>query len=200
MCVSKVQHVAGLKTSCNWSFNFLTNLTSGNWNFSESVQLQLVVQSFAVGFSSVSVISLVQWTEPLNTTPPQRGGHAAYWQPHHSMKWCKNCNSWQMMERWQWRHNEHPPPQTTMRAHQHHLETVMRAQPPSLIAHHSLTASHALLVTNKSDCDSHHCEILWSNSSTILQARNTKLGELKCHVSSSNTSLKKLDKVRFCTH
>ena len=53
-----------------WSFNFLTNLTTGNWKFSEFVQLQLVVQSFAIGFSLVLVIFSVQWTKPVNTRCP----------------------------------------------------------------------------------------------------------------------------------
>jgi len=55
-------------TSLFRSFHFSTNLATGNRKFSESVQLQPVVWSFAVGFSSVSVIFSVQWTGPANTT------------------------------------------------------------------------------------------------------------------------------------
>ena len=53
---------------------------------------------------------------------------------------------------------------------------------------------------DKSDCDSHGSETLWSNSSTILPARNTKIAELKYHASSFSNVLKELEKVRFCTH
>ena len=65
--VCKVQHMMGRKIGCNQSrpvffqfFNFSTNLTTGNWKFSEFVQLQLVVWSVAVGFSSISVFFSVQ--------------------------------------------------------------------------------------------------------------------------------------------
>jgi len=52
-----------------WSFfDFLSNLWTGNRKFSESVQLQLEVWSFAVGFSSVPVIFSVQSTGPANTS------------------------------------------------------------------------------------------------------------------------------------
>ena len=73
MCVSKVQHMTGWKTGWNRSrplfsvFQFSTNLTTGNQKISEFVQLQLVVQSFAVGFSSILVFFSVQWTGPANT-------------------------------------------------------------------------------------------------------------------------------------
>ena len=62
MCVNKVQHVRGQKTGGNWSrlvflsFDFLTNLATGNQKISEFVQLQPVVWSFAVGFSLILVI------------------------------------------------------------------------------------------------------------------------------------------------
>ena len=49
-------------------FRFSTNLTTGNQKISEFVQLQPAVQSFAVGFSSVSVMFLGQQTGPVNTT------------------------------------------------------------------------------------------------------------------------------------
>ena len=74
MCLCKVQYVMGQKTSCNQSrsvflvFQFSRNLTTGNQKISEFVQLQPVVRSFAVGFSSVSVNFLVQWTGPANIT------------------------------------------------------------------------------------------------------------------------------------
>ena len=48
-------------------FDFLTNLANGNQKISEFVQLQPVVQSFAVGFSSISVFFLVEQTGPVNT-------------------------------------------------------------------------------------------------------------------------------------
>ena len=74
MCVSKVQHMMEQKTGCNWSrpvffrfFNFLTNIATGNRKFSEFVQLQPVVRSFAVGFSSISVFFPVLRTGPANT-------------------------------------------------------------------------------------------------------------------------------------
>ena len=74
MCVSKVQHMTGQKIGCNWSrpvffwfFNFLTNVATGNQRISQFVQLQSVVRSFAVGFSSISVFFLVQQTGPVNT-------------------------------------------------------------------------------------------------------------------------------------
>ena len=44
-------------------------MATGNWTDPNCGQLQLVVHSFAVGFSSVSVIFSVQWTGPANTTP-----------------------------------------------------------------------------------------------------------------------------------
>ena len=50
-----------------WFFKFSTNVATGNWKFSEFVQLQLVVWSFAVGFSSISVFFPVQQTGPVNT-------------------------------------------------------------------------------------------------------------------------------------
>ena len=68
MCMSKVQHTMGRKTRFFWSFNFSTNLTTGNLKISEFVQLQPVVWSFSVGFSSVSVIFLAQQTEPVNAS------------------------------------------------------------------------------------------------------------------------------------
>ena len=62
------------KTSCNRSrlvffqfFNFSTNLATGNQKFSEFVQLQQMVQSFAVGFSLISIFCSVQKTGPANT-------------------------------------------------------------------------------------------------------------------------------------
>ena len=74
MCMSNVQHMTGRKTSCNWSrlvffwfFDFSTNLATGNWKISEFAQLRPVVQSFAVGFSSISVFFPVQQTGPANT-------------------------------------------------------------------------------------------------------------------------------------
>jgi len=42
-------------------------MATGNWTDPNCGQLQLVVRSFAVGFSSVSVIFSVQWTGPVNT-------------------------------------------------------------------------------------------------------------------------------------
>ena len=70
--MSKVQHMTGRKTSCNRSrpvflfrfFDFSTNIATGNWKISEFVQLQPVVQSFAVGFSLISVFFPVpeNWT------------------------------------------------------------------------------------------------------------------------------------------
>ena len=42
-------------------------MATGNWTDPNCGQLQLVVRSFAVGFSSVSVIFSVQWTGPANT-------------------------------------------------------------------------------------------------------------------------------------
>ena len=48
--------------------DFSTNLATGNRKFSEFVQLQPVVQSFAVGFSSISVFFAVQRTVPVNTS------------------------------------------------------------------------------------------------------------------------------------
>jgi hypothetical protein len=54
-------------TGLVWSFLFLSNLETGNRNFAKSVQLQLVVRSFAVGLSSVVVIFLVHSTGPANT-------------------------------------------------------------------------------------------------------------------------------------
>jgi len=54
-------------TGSNQSFLFLSNLGTGNQKNSGSGQLQLVVWSFAVGFSSVLVIFLVQSTGPGNT-------------------------------------------------------------------------------------------------------------------------------------
>ena len=79
MCVSKVQHMTGRKTGCKRSgavffgfFDFLTNLATGNRKISEFVQLQLVVQSFAVGFSSISVFFAVQSTGPVNTSEEGR--------------------------------------------------------------------------------------------------------------------------------
>ena len=75
MCVSKVQHTMGRKTGCNRSrpvffrfFDFPTNVATGNRKNSEFVQLQPVVLSFAVGFSSISVFFPVQWTGPANTS------------------------------------------------------------------------------------------------------------------------------------
>ena len=60
--------MTGWKTGCNWSrpvffqfFNFLTNLATGNRKNSEFVQLQLVVRSFAVGFSSILVFVCGRW-------------------------------------------------------------------------------------------------------------------------------------------
>ena len=47
-------------------------MATGNWTDPNCGQLQLVVQSFAVGFSSVSVIFSVQWTGPANTTPKRQ--------------------------------------------------------------------------------------------------------------------------------
>ena len=43
-------------------------MATGNWTDPNCGQLQLVVRSFAVGFSSVLVIFSVQWTGPVNTT------------------------------------------------------------------------------------------------------------------------------------
>ena len=43
------------KTGFFQFFNFSTNLATGNWKFSEFVQLQPEVWSFAVGFSLISV-------------------------------------------------------------------------------------------------------------------------------------------------
>ena len=68
MCVSKVQHITGRKTGFLWFFDFSTNIATGNWKNSEFVQPQLVVRSFAVGFSSISVFFPVQQTGPANTT------------------------------------------------------------------------------------------------------------------------------------
>ena len=48
-------------------FRFLTNIATGNRKNPEFVQLQPVVRSFAVGFSSISVFFPVQWTGPVNT-------------------------------------------------------------------------------------------------------------------------------------
>ena len=67
MCESKVQHMTGRKTGLFWFFDFLTNVATGNRKNSEFVQPQLVVRSFAVGFSSISVFFPVQWTGPANT-------------------------------------------------------------------------------------------------------------------------------------
>ena len=58
----------GRKTGFFWSFNFLTNVATGNWKISEFVQLQPVVWSFAVGFSSILVFFSVQQTGPANTS------------------------------------------------------------------------------------------------------------------------------------
>ena len=55
MCMSKVQHMAGRKTGFFRFFHFLTNLATGDQKFSEFVQLQPVVWSFAAWFSSVLV-------------------------------------------------------------------------------------------------------------------------------------------------
>ena len=60
MCMSKVQHMTGRKTGFFWSIDFLTNVATGNQKIAEFVQLQLVFQSLAVGFSLVSVIFPVQ--------------------------------------------------------------------------------------------------------------------------------------------
>ena len=49
-------------------FDFSTNISTGNRKNSEFVQLQLVVRSFAVGFSPISVFFPVQWTGPANTS------------------------------------------------------------------------------------------------------------------------------------
>ena len=68
MCVSKVQHMTGQKAGFFWFFDFLTNIATGNWKISEFVQPQLVVRSFSVGFSSISVFFPVQWTGPANTS------------------------------------------------------------------------------------------------------------------------------------
>jgi len=57
-----------VQSSFLWSFDFLSNLWTGNRKFSESVQLQLEVWPFAVGFSSVPVICSVQSTGPANTS------------------------------------------------------------------------------------------------------------------------------------
>ena len=74
MCVSKVQHMTGQKTGCNrsrpvffWFFDFSTNLATGNQKIIEFLQLHLVVRSFPVGFSSISVFFAVEQTGPVNT-------------------------------------------------------------------------------------------------------------------------------------
>ena len=67
MCISKVQHMTEQKTNFFQSFDFLTNIATDNWKISEFVQLQLMVQSFAVGFSLASVIFSVQFAGPENT-------------------------------------------------------------------------------------------------------------------------------------
>ena len=59
--------MTGQKTGSFRFFNFSTNVATGNRKNSELVQLQRVVRSFAVGFSSISVFFPVQRTGPANT-------------------------------------------------------------------------------------------------------------------------------------
>ena len=76
-----------------WFFDFSTNVATGNWKNSEFVQPQPVVQSFAVGFSPISVFFPVQWTGPANTM-------YIYTPYHHASKdrwipwWNVDCLSW----------------------------------------------------------------------------------------------------------
>ena len=66
-------------------FDFSTNVATGNRKNSEFVQLQLVVRSFAVGFSSISVFFPVQQTGPANTI--NRAIHSTCCRKVSMLKW-----------------------------------------------------------------------------------------------------------------
>jgi len=82
-------------------------MATGNWTDPNCGQLQLVVRSFAVGFSSVSIIFSVQWTGPANTRSDDGKKMGAdsgciYWLPGSSTECTKGSNmaTWGVYATW----------------------------------------------------------------------------------------------------
>jgi len=90
-------------------------MATGNWTDPNCGQLQLVVRSFAVGFSSVSVIFSVQWTGPANTSCytiwTMQKHHISSWQVNGRWRWWRGTST----NIWQWQHHvKHPQPIPTV--------------------------------------------------------------------------------------